>query len=405
MNALVDPPPKVHPRVEHIRYSERTGISRFRPANGCDEYFVLIRSKQEPSFDLSLKNVLRDYLRVIERNEIPHDTLVFSRFILSDIQNQKALLLESELFKFATSGAYSIIGQPPAFDGGGIYFLAYHITGNAERTKFNALDGAPHRNALLLKGQHYQVLYAGAFSGADELNSNVQTHEVFSDYRALLNRFNMTLAGNCWRTWIYIRDIDNHYAGMVNARVRLFRAEQLTENTRYIASTGIEAKSLEVDSLVTMDSLAISGMRPEQAERMEAEANMCPTHRYGVTFERGQTLIFGDRKHHHISGTASIDADGNVLHPNDIVLQTHRALENISALLAAKGAVLNDMAYFIVYMRNPSENTKVREAIYQVVSKEVPILFVEGAVCRPSWLVEIEGMAISHADNSFPHFI
>ena len=138
---------------------------------------------------------------------------------------------------------------------------------------------------------------------------------------------------------------------------------------------------------------------------MEAETNMCPTQRYGVTFERGQTLIFGDRKHHHISGTASIDADGNVLHPNDIVLQTHRALENISALLAAKGAALSDMAYFIVYMRNPSENTKVREAIYQVVSKEVPILFVEGAVCRPSWLVEIEGMAINHAESSFPQFI
>ena len=130
MNALVDNPPKIQPRVEHIRYSERTGISRFRPANGCDEYFVLIRSKQEPSFDLSLKNVLRDYLRVIERNEIPRDTLVFSRFILSDIQNQKALLLESELFKFATSGAYSIIGQPPAFDGGG-------------KVRFNGVYGGP----------------------------------------------------------------------------------------------------------------------------------------------------------------------------------------------------------------------------------------------------------------------
>lgn len=396
--------PKAAPRVEYVRYSPRTGISRFCAPNGRDEYFVLIRSKQEPNFDLSLKNVLRDYLRVMERNGLPEDSLVFSRFILSDIQNQKAMLLESDLFSLAASAAYSIIGQPPSFDGGGLYFLAYHIKGPNKRTKLDAMDGHPHRNALLLEGKNYNVLYTGAFSGSGELNSAKQTSTVFCNYIALLRNHGMSLADNCWRTWIYVRDIDNHYAGMVDARTELFEAEGLTDRTRYIASTGIEAKSLEVNSLVTMDALAISGMRPEQAERMEAPAHMCPTHQYGVTFERGQTLKFGDRAHHHISGTASIDNTGTVLHVNDVVLQTVRALENISALLEAKEATLADMAYFIVYMRNPSENMKVREAMYQIVSKDAPILFVEGSVCRPSWLVEIEGVAISAASNSFPDF-
>jgi len=154
-----------------------------------------------------------------------------------------------------------------------------------------------------------------------------------------------------------------------------------------------------------MDAFAMAGLEGAQAERMEAPDHMCPTHAYGVTFERGQTLKFGDRTHHHISGTASIDRNGAVLFANDVVRQTDRALDNVEALLAAKGAGLCDMAYFIVYMRNPSEVIKVRDALYRRVSRDAPILFVEGAVCRPSWLVEVEGMAIASSSHPYADFL
>lgn len=391
------------PLVEHKRFSDRTAMSSFRGRNGCNEHFVLIRSKREPDFELALRNVLRDYHLVMDRSGLTSDTQIFSRFILSDIQNQKTPLLQSDLFQLASAGACSIIGQPPAFQGGGLYFLAYHVSGQVQRERVEGLSG--QQNAVILKGQNYSVFYSGTFSGTGDLNSFRQTQEVFRSYQAILSRFGMSLGGNCWRTWIYVRDIDNHYSGMVNARKELFDREGLTPATRYIASTGIEAKSLEFNSLVTMDALAIGGMSPSQAERMQALENMCPTHHYGVTFERGQTLRFGDRNHHHISGTASIDANGEVLFPNDVVRQTDRALDNVEALLIEKDARLADMAYFIVYMRNPSEVVKVREAMFRRVSNNVPILFVEGAVCRPAWLVEIEGVAISSAKNSFPDFL
>lgn len=391
--------------IEYVRYSERTMMSRFRGRSGCDEYFVLIRSKREPHFEVALGNVMRDYQLVLERNGLSRDTQVLSRYVLSDIQNQKGALFASELFSFAAAGAYSIIGQPPAFRGGGLYFLAYHTTGVTERQKQEGIDGHLYRNALALTGGNYTMLYTGAFSGGGDLNSARQTDEVFGSYDNLLAQHGMNLYDNCWRTWIYCRDIDNHYAGMVTARKKLFDQHNMTEHTRYIASTGIEAKSLEVNSLVTMDALAIKGMVPAQTERMEALEHMCPTHIYGVTFERGQTIRFGDRAHHHISGTASIDTRGEVLYLGDVMRQTDRALDNVEALLKGKGATLADMAYFIVYMRNPSEVIKVREAMYRRVSRNVPILFVEGSVCRPAWLVEIEGVAISPEDNPFPDFM
>ena len=67
----------------------------------------------------------------------------------------------------------------------------------------------------------------------------------------------MNLRNNTVRTWIYVRDIDNNYKGMVVARREFFTRIGLTNQTRYIASTGIEGKSIKMQSLVSLDSLSI----------------------------------------------------------------------------------------------------------------------------------------------------
>ena len=388
--------------VEHFFYSERTQASCFRGENGCDEYFILVRSKQEPNFDESLDNVLRDYKLVLPRLGLSSESLVFSRFILSDIQNQKNLLIGSELFNFCRDGASAVIGQPPAFTGGGIYFLAYHIKSDSfARTRLTMLNGKKHRNGLLLEGTNYNLLFTGNFSGDGDLNSAHQTDELFSDYQSLLADHDMDLYRNCVRTWIYVRDIDNHYWGMVESRKKIFDDNNLTANSRYIASTGIEAKSLEVNSLVSMDALSVSGLKDGQLVRMEAPEHLCPTNDYGVTFERGQNVVFGDRNHLHISGTASIDKNGDVLHLNDVRKQAARAVENVSALLASQDASLDDMLYLLVYLRNPSDTEKVQEIFRDLIPQDMPIVYVEGSVCRPSWLVEIEGVAATHSTSPF----
>ena len=70
--------------------------------------------------------------------------------------------------------------------------------------------------------------------------------------------------------------------------------------TRFIASTGIEGFSKEVNSLVSFDAFAIKNLKQEQIVRMEAPKNLPPTITYGVTFERGTRVRFGDRSHLHI---------------------------------------------------------------------------------------------------------
>lgn len=138
---------------------------------------------------------------------------------------------------------------------------------------------------------------------------------------------------------------------------------------------------------------------------MEAPGHMKSPGHYGVTFERGTELLFGDRKHMYISGTASINEEGDVLYVGDVVKQTERAFQNIESLLIHSNATFKDMAYFVVYLRDASDIFTIRDVIKQQGFVDVPILFLHSSVCRPDWLVEIEGVAIAPSkDELLPNF-
>jgi len=44
------------------------------------------------------------------------------------------------------------------------------------------------------------------------------------------------------------------------------------------------------------------------------------------------------------------------------------------------------------------------EVLEKEIPPDVPFLCVVGAVCRPAWLVEMEGIAIIPDSNDFPAF-
>jgi enamine deaminase RidA (YjgF/YER057c/UK114 family) len=123
-----------------------------------------------------------------------------------------------------------------------------------------------------------------------------------------------------------------------------------------------------------------------------------------VTFERGLRIIFGDRSHLYISGTASVNNKGDVVHTGDVQAQTRRTVENLRALLREQGATLSDMAYVLVYIRNFHEWDLVRSVLKEEFGETIPLISCEARVCRPTWLFELEGVAIIPDQNEFPPF-
>jgi len=252
---------------------------------------------------------------------------------------------------------------------------------------------------------HYQLLFVSSEGVGGDASPRLQTKSVFNDLLGALGRSGMSILNNTVRTWIFVRDVDNNYAGMVQERKSLFEKQGLTPETRYIASTGIEGRMRNTSSLISMDSLSVAGAAEDQMVQLEALTHMNKTHEYGVTFERGTKLIFGDRTHFYISGTASINAKGDVEFVGDAAKQARRALENIEALLKPHSASLADMMYLIVYLRDPSDDQNVRDIVREMWSDSRPLVVVHAPVCRPEWLVEIEGVGITVAEaNGFNIF-
>ena len=230
---------------------------------------------------------------------------------------------------------------------------------------------------------------------ADDLSLDAegQMFQVFQKYEDLLAQEFMTVADHCVRTWIYVRDIDHNYKGAVAGRKRYFDGIGLTADTHYIASTGIEGTHLDSRVLVTMDALAIPDLAPGSLEYLHACDKLSRTIEYGVTFERGVAFTYDNLRYTMISGTASIDRNGNILHEGDAGKQTVRILENIEALLDEDGAGLDDIASALVYLRNNEDARCVRE----ILDNRLPCLdylMLHAPVCRPGWLVEIECVAI-----------
>ncbi|MGC8804869.1 MAG: Rid family hydrolase, partial [Candidatus Ratteibacteria bacterium] len=154
----------------------------------------------------------------------------------------------------------------------------------------------------------------------------------------------------------------------------------------------------DIRAKISMDAYSIAGIKPEQIQFLSNSRYLSPTYIYGVTFERGVAINYRDRKHIFISGTASINRKGEIVHPGNVMKQLYRTLKNIEVLLKNAHAGFDDVCVFIIYVRDASDS----KIVYEEMKKNfgnIPMQVVVASVCRPGWLVEIECQAICDAVN------
>lgn len=66
-------------------------------------------------------------------------------------------------------------------------------------------------------------------------------------------------------------------------------------------------------------------------------------------------------------------------------------------LKRAGRASLDDLMHILVYLRDPTDFAHVDGYLGRRFPG-LPRLIVQGAVCRPEWLVEVEGIAVTAND-------
>ena len=103
--------------------------------------------------------------------------------------------------------------------------------------------------------------------------------------------------------------------------------------------------------------------------------------------------------HIYISGTASIDNKGDVLYLGDVGKQTLRMWENVEKLLEEGGATYDDVAQIVVYLRDVADYGLV-EKMFREKFPDTPYVITLAPVCRPTWLIEMECIAITQENNT-----
>jgi len=360
--------------------------------NGTEvkEHHVMIHADGcHRTFLQQLNAVLDAYNQLIEQ-ELKGSTAVFKRYFLSDASNQADDVIMSD----TSDCAKSIIEQAP-LDGSKIGLWAYLMTNVASRLLPSGLCETAH-------GDFRHLWNASAHNTAT--NSEYQTRLLFNEYIMQLAQEGCTLKDNCIRTWLFVNDVDVNYPGVVRARNQVFFTQGLTQDTHFIASTGIGGRQQDAQVLTQMDNYAVAGIRREQIHYLYASTHLNRTSDYGVSFERGTYIDYADRRQVFISGTASINNKGLIEHPKDIVKQTRRMWENVGALLNEAECSFEDVGLMIVYLRDVADFQLVSE-LYEERFPNTPRIIVHAPVCRSGWLIEMECMAVKEQHlESVPAF-
>lgn len=361
-------------------------ISKFEVEGGVTEYHVMVHAtRPEQSFQEQLDAVLNAYYNLID-TELKGASSVIKRYFLSDAANQYDTLLAS--VPEAPACACSVVEQAP-LNGTKVALWAYLLTD----------IGAGSFNEELYRVQHgaYTHLWGGT-SVSHAPSSDEQTSLLLKHYVMQLLSNGGHLADDCIRTWFFVQNVDVNYAGVVKARNEEFFTQNLTSKTHFISSTGINGRNADPSVLVQLDTYAVLGLKPEQIKFLYAPTHLNPTYEYGVSFERGTRVDYGDRRQVFISGTASIDNKGNILHVGDIRRQTERMWENVDALLSEAECGFEDVGQMIVYLRDVADYAVVNE-MFEKRFPGIPCVIVHAPVCRPGWLIEMECMATKEVKN------
>jgi enamine deaminase RidA (YjgF/YER057c/UK114 family) len=395
---LISPAGLIRGRQQSAQVGHNFTTKSFYGTAGGMEHFIAVAVPSEMDLGTQIDLVRERYAAARRSLGLAPETAIFRRIFLSDVLNQAALVRESDLVRDPSDCpvATSIVQQAP-LSGAKLALLAYHVESNGPllRRRLSPKHLIVEKNGL----RHLWSTRLCADDHETTGSSAAQTDAVFGTLINTLKSEGASLRDHCVRTWIYLKDVDVFYQGMVESRRELFARHGLIGDTHFIASTGIEGACAHRFDLVAMDAYSVLDLAPKQISYLNDFGRLCPTVDYNVTFERGTRIAYADRTHLLISGTASIDNEGMVLYPGDVLRQLDRALGNVEALLRSGAASLADMMYLLVYLRDPADFARVDAYLGQRLPG-LPALIVQGAVCRPDWLVEVEGVAVTPGDEA-----
>jgi enamine deaminase RidA (YjgF/YER057c/UK114 family) len=237
-----------------------------------------------------------------------------------------------------------------------------------------------------------KICYLGGLLPDHTSRSNMdQTSVVFQNMEKALNSVGMDFS-HVVRTWLYINNILDWYDDFNIVRTDFFNKRNVFEGL-VPASTGVGVANPESAALVA-EVLAIKPDSDKIQIEKVGSPLQCPATDYKSSFSRAVEVKFSDYKRLYISGTASIDGDGNTIYVGDVKKQIARTMEVVEAILKSREMDWTDVSRAIAYFPDLSKAYLLEDYCKQNAIPHMPLAIAHGDICRDDLLFEIEVDAV-----------
>ncbi len=233
-------------------------------------------------------------------------------------------------------------------------------------------------------------------------NRQKQAETMFRKAEAILKSQGASYR-NVVRTWIYVDQILDWYHEFNKARnacytdFGLLRNGELehAEEIFLPASTGIAGKNPQGFS-ATMDLLAITKTSNAdiQIYPLSGTRQRSP-YRYGSAFSRAMCVMESKEKWIFVSGTASINEQGESVHQGDIVAQVKHTLEVVHSLVRPEEVSISNLCEATVFFKRKEDFPLYQKTADALGISNIPAVYLIADVCRDELLFELDGIFVA----------
>lgn len=204
--------------------------------------------------------------------------------------------------------------------------------------------------------------------------------------------------GDIVRTWIYLNDINDNYVDFNEAR-RVFFEQS---NIDYSSSSNVLPASTCIHGITNygatamIDVMCIKKMSSfAKIDRIytpllnEAEGD---SYLFKPTFSRALSIEADNHIEIQLSGTASVDQNGETVFKDDPYKQIQKTLTNIESMLSVHELTFEDFVQSTCFFKSDEYYTVFKQVMKEMDIPHFSSTFVIGDICRQDLLCEIDGV-------------
>lgn len=284
----------------------------------------------------------------------------------------------------------------------GCDFAGFQVWGIAPRggwTCVSTVEDPVAGRGRLWTGRGFRMLYLPGMRGTLEDGSlparaPEQAERMFENVGAALRAQQFSYR-NVVRTWIYMARLLEWYDDFNRVRTAHYRREGLgvEGGPAFPASTGILGRSGDEECMMDVLALESDGPQSARTQPIRRSPRQDSSFNYGSAFSRGMTVEIEGKRTVYISGTASINTEGQSTHLGDAECQSLETLMSIGAILEEQGGSLDNIAAATLFCKDRAAWEAWRRVTRLLRIPNLPKICVIADVCRSDLLVEMESVA------------